>query len=172
MKLFKLLPLAVALCLPVFGSLALGHEGVPLTSLAMKNAKKPAANLITGGQPALKDLQTMAASGVKVVINLRTKGEFGAFDEAAELAKLGVRYELFEIDGGADITKANAIKLDALLNKAQGKVLVHCASSNRVGALLALREFYIKGQTAEQAMAFGRSAGMSGLTETVAKMIK
>jgi hypothetical protein len=41
-----------------------------------------------------------------------------------------------------------------------------------VGALLALREFYVKGKTAEQAMAFGQSAGMTKLTDKVTKMLQ
>jgi hypothetical protein len=49
--------------------------------------------------------------------------------------------------------------------------LVHCGSSNRVGALLALRAAWLKGATLEAALAAGRSAGLTGLESAVRSAI-
>ncbi len=49
----------------------------------------------------------------------------------------------------------------------EGEVLVHCGSSNRVGALLALRAFYHEGATVEEAMDIGAVAGMTRMTDAV-----
>jgi protein tyrosine phosphatase (PTP) superfamily phosphohydrolase (DUF442 family) len=45
-------------------------------------------------------------------------------------------------------------------------VLVHCGSSNRVGAVFALRA-KMNGANDEDALAFGKSAGMTSLESTV-----
>jgi protein tyrosine phosphatase (PTP) superfamily phosphohydrolase (DUF442 family) len=55
---------------------------------------------------------------------------------------------------------ATAEKLDAILAEADGPVLVHCGSGNRVGALLALRAS-INGASDEEALELGRQAGLT-----------
>jgi hypothetical protein len=42
-------------------------------------------------------------------------------------------------------------------------VLLHCASANRVGALLALREAWHRGAEPQAALAVGIEAGLTGL---------
>uniref|UniRef100_UPI00190FA714 beta-lactamase hydrolase domain-containing protein n=2 Tax=Gammaproteobacteria TaxID=1236 RepID=UPI00190FA714 len=60
------------------------------------------------------------------------------YDQAAEVRRLGMDYIALPIAGKDDITPANAAALHALLKERDGEVLLHCASGNRVGALLAL----------------------------------
>jgi rhodanese-related sulfurtransferase len=48
-----------------------------------------------------------------------------------------------------------------------GKVLLHCASGNRVGAMLALRARWLQGKSADEAMAIGKASGMTGLAADV-----
>ncbi len=138
--------------------------------LAIKNVRILHANLMTGGQPEKSDFEKLNRKGVKTVINLRPKGEFNDYDEAAEAKKKGLKYHLLEISGDKDITKENAIKLDKLLGKE--RTLVHCASGNRVGALLALREYYVKGKSAKASIAVGKSAGMADLSDKVEQLLK
>ena len=135
--------------------------------LYMSYTAFPAENVMTGGQPRLADLPVLKEKGVTTVINLRGLGENLGFDETAELQKLGIKYVQIPMCNAADLTLDNVKKLDKALKKVKGTALVHCASSNRVGALLAVREFHINGKTAEEAMAFGTSAGMKGLTPAV-----
>jgi protein tyrosine phosphatase (PTP) superfamily phosphohydrolase (DUF442 family) len=60
------------------------------------------------------------------------------------------------------------MKFDQLLkDSAKEDVLVHCASGNRVGAMLALRARWIEGKSAEEALAIGKAAGMTGMTDAV-----
>ena len=140
--------------------------------LEMKNPRLMANGHISGGQPSKADLRKLKANGVVTVINLRTAGEFDDFDEARFLFDLGLRYEVLEIFGKTGITKANAQKLDTLLSQSGGKTLVHCASGNRVGALMALRAFYFQGKSFEAAMLIGRAAGMTRLSRKVEEMLK
>ena len=53
-----------------------------------------------------------------------------------------------------------------MLESYDGPVLIHCASSNRVGALLALRES-LRGASDEEALEFGKQAGMTRLEPLV-----
>jgi uncharacterized protein (TIGR01244 family) len=139
--------------------------------LNMQNQAHPTENLMTGGQPSLGDLAELKARGITTVINLRGLSENSGYDEAEELKKLGMTYIQIPMDSAADLTNENVVKLDEALKNINGTALVHCASGNRVGALLALREFQINGKTAEEAMAFGKSAGMTKLAPAVESLL-
>ncbi|MFD0725477.1 beta-lactamase hydrolase domain-containing protein [Lysobacter brunescens] len=136
------------------------------TTPAGTAVKQPAPQLYVAGQPAEADWRAFAAAGVGTVINLRTTGEMKGRDARAEVAAAGMRYLELPIDGAAAVTPENARRLGELLRDARGPVLVHCASGNRVGGLLALLKAS-EGMPAEQALDFGRSAGM---TSTEAKV--
>jgi protein tyrosine phosphatase (PTP) superfamily phosphohydrolase (DUF442 family) len=75
-------------------------------------------------------------------------------------------YISLPISGASDITYENADALDRILAEIDGQVLVHCASSNRVGALLALRA-RLKGADPEEALALGLDAGLTSLQPAV-----
>jgi protein tyrosine phosphatase (PTP) superfamily phosphohydrolase (DUF442 family) len=69
-----------------------------------------------------------------------------------------------------DINFSNAAKLDQLIKSYEGPVLVHCASSNRVGALLALADYESNGNK-DMALAKGKAAGMTGLEGRVKEVL-
>ncbi len=147
-----------------------GNKG-EFAKFDMINAAAPTKNLMTGGQPSIADLKMLAAGGTKVVVNLRTKGEFNRYDEKSEVEKLGMKYVSIEIDGRDGITLEKAKLLDASLNNLEQPALVHCASSNRVGGLLAYRAFKIHNQSALEALTFGKSAGMRSTEKQVKKLL-
>ena len=122
---------------------------------------QPLPGLYTAGQPAPTDWAAIKALGVRTVVNLRTEGEMQGRDEAAEVRAAGMRYVSIPVAGAAGIDAARADALAAVLRDARGPVLVHCASGNRAGGLLALEQARTGAMTAEQALAFGRSAGMT-----------
>lgn len=143
-----------------------------LTDVQFPFAGSPSPDLITGGQPTADDFGTMAAAGLKHVINLRPENEDAGFDEAALAAKLGLRYTLIPVAGAGDLTEENARKLDAALAAAPGQpTIVHCASSNRVGGLFALREAWVKGKSNEDALAYGRAAGLKKMEPMVEQIL-
>ena len=131
-------------------------------SESVSNYRRPSPGLLTGGQPAATEWAALAAAGVRTVINLRPAAEMGGRDEAGEVAAAGLGYRELPVGGQADLTLANARALRRLLRDAEGAVLVHCASGNRVGALLALAAAAEDGVGVEQALALGRAAGMTG----------
>jgi len=50
-------------------------------------------------------------------------------------------------------------------------VLVHCMSGNRVGALFALRAFWLQGMSAVEALAVGRRYGLTKLEPLVVQIL-
>lgn len=124
--------------------------------------RNPAEDLYTGGQPTAAQLQQAATAGITTVIDLRQPTEDRGFDETATVASLGLHYVRIPVAGAAGLTPAKVQALQAALAQANGPVLLHCASGNRVGALLALMKAQ-QGASTEQALQFGREAGMTSL---------
>ena len=128
---------------------------------------QPRPGLHTGGQPSRDDLARLQAEGVRTVIDLRAPQEDRGYDQAAEVRRLGMDYIALPIAGKDDITPANAAALHALLKERDGEVLLHCASGNRVGALLALAAVQVDGASPEAALTLGRAAGLKSLEPVV-----
>ena len=134
--------------------------------------REPRPGLYTAGQPAAGDWQAIAARGVTTVVNLRTASEMQGRDEAAEVRAAGMRYVEIPVAGADGITDANARLLRDALAGANGPVLVHCASANRAGALLAVSEARYGGAAPEQAIALGRKAGMASTEARVRALLQ
>ena len=155
---------------PVFG----GDDAVRTLQADLGEVVKlgkvvPVEGLTTAGQPDEAAFRVFADNGYAVVIDLRTAAENRGLDEPAFVEGLGMKYISMPI-GGGDITFDKARELDELLDSYDEPVLLHCASSNRVGALLALNVFAETGD-AELALETGRAAGMKSLEPLVRKLI-
>jgi protein tyrosine phosphatase (PTP) superfamily phosphohydrolase (DUF442 family)/rubrerythrin len=164
---------ALLLALPL-ATLAGGSAfaGPPAPLLDLPNAAMPLPDLLTAGQPSEDGLAAAAAAGYKTIINLRAPSEEIGFDESAKADELGLRYIALPIAGAAGLTRDNARLLGDLLDDPElYPAVLHCGSSNRVGALLALRAFYFEGIPAEQALELGRRAGMLSLEPVVAETL-
>lgn len=142
-------------------------DAVPAASIQLR---EPRAGLYTAGQPAAADWQAIRVRGVGTVIDLRAPGELKDRDEPAEVRAAGMRYIAIPVAGADDINEPNARRLHAALAAADGPVLVHCASGNRVGGLLAVMLGRMDGVPAAQALEMGRRAGMAS-TEGRAKQV-
>lgn len=143
-----------------------------LTDIPLPFGGAPAPNLLTAGQPTASDFEAMAKAGLKHVINLRPPTEDAGFDEAALAARLGLNYTVVPVAGPGDLNRRSTQALDAALAKAGGEAtLVHCASSNRVGALLALRAAWLQNKPADEALAFGRAAGLTKMEPAVQQLL-
>ena len=132
---------------------------------------EPADGITAAGQPNEEGLKELADDGYAAVIDLRTAGEDRGLNEQNVVEDLGMDYVSLPIAGRGAINFENAKKLDQILGKYDEPVLVHCGSSNRVGALFALRE-KMNGANDDDALAFGRSAGMTSLEGTVKTRIE
>lgn len=140
------------------------------SELGIKNFKVLSDDLWVGGQPSSQQLAKLKAMGVKHIINLRAPSEM-KIDEAQIADNLGMKYVSLPISGAKDITFANSSRLSAEMKRVDGPVYLHCASSNRVGALLALGASK-QGANLDVSLEKGRSAGMLSLEKTVIKVLE
>ena len=143
-----------------------------MPDLNVPGLQSPRPDLLTGGQPEAGAWAGLAAHGVTTVINLRPDKELAGRDEAGEVAAAGMRYHQIPVDGAAGLSLDKARELRSLLQDAKGPVLVHCASGNRAGGLLALMAARDEGLPAEQALALGRDAGMTSTEARVTELLE
>lgn len=163
--------IAYGVALAVFAS---GCAHAPMTTAigTQTPLMQPLPGLFTAAQPAASDWALIKADGIRTVINLRTPGELKDRDEAAEVKAAGLRYLEIPVAGGEGINSANARLLhDALAPKHGGGVLVHCASGNRAGALLALEQNEFDGLSTQQALALGHKAGVTHIEPALKKAL-
>jgi uncharacterized protein (TIGR01244 family) len=126
--------------------------------------------LVSTGQPDEEVLKLAKDAGFTAVIDLRGPSEDRGLDESAAVEALGMKYVALPVTGPDDVTFDNARQLDSILEGLEGPVLMHCASGNRVGALMALRASQ-NGANAEDAMAAGKAAGLTRLEPVVAEKL-
>lgn len=147
----------------------------PIVSLEVEGVASPATfgnRVYFAGQPTAEYLDKLASSGVKTVINLRTEQEMAGldFDEKAAVEAAGMEY--VHVPMGREPLSNDAMNsiFDALDRSGESSTLLHCASSNRVGAVWALYRAKRHGLDEEAAVSEGKKAGMrSPQLETTAR---
>ena len=141
-----------------------------IEKITMINTLVPQENLIVGGQPTADDLRMMKLMGISQVINLRPSTEPIDFDEVSLLKELGMQYHLIPVTTITTFTKAAALRLTEIL-KLHEPTLLHCASGNRVGALIALKGFWCNALTAQESLEQGLQAGLTKLAPQVREIL-
>lgn len=135
---------------------------------ALKNLSQPYPGHYAAGAISAADVDALAKAGIRNVINLRPASETPEFDEASAIRAAGMSYELLPIASANDLNRTNVERFDALLKQQQDQPsLVHCASSNRVGALMALRAGWINRKSINEAIAVGKLWGLASLEPVV-----
>ena len=138
----------------------------------MENAGEPLPGLLPAAQPDPEQLDALAEAGYTTAISLRPPSEDGAgWEEGSQVtAELDFHRLPVEAPGGLD--REAVEELDRLLAEARGEpTVLYCGSSNRVGALLALRAHWLQGMDAEEALDLGRRAGLEKLEPAVAEIM-
>lgn len=162
--------LLVILGLTVFSVAASADEQqrihLDVDKLQNSEQLQPVDGITSTGQPDADDLALVAEAGYVAVVDLRGTDEDRGIDEAAVLERLGLTYISLPLSSPDAINFENAAKLEEILAGIEGPVLLHCGSGNRVGALLALRHSQ-GGASDEDAVSYGRAAGMTGLEPVV-----
>lgn len=139
----------------------------------IRNAVLFDETVLIGGQPTQEELKQAAEAGYRTVINLRPEGEFTDWDEQAAVEELGLEYVSIPVAGAEGLTRENAGRLRAELSRAGGRpLLVHCASGNRVGALLALSAYHFDEETPDEALAIGLANGLTSLEARVSEYLR
>lgn len=160
----RFLGFGLAIALLTAGGLVCATEPMP----KLPNLSQPEPGKYASGAVSPNDVDTLAKAGIRHVINLRPDGEMPDFDEAAAMRAAGIEYFSLPIGSAADLNLDNVRKLDAAMNAQAGAPsLLHCASSNRVGALMALRAGWLQNKPAEEAVAEGKRWGLASLEGVV-----
>jgi uncharacterized protein (TIGR01244 family) len=147
----------LALVLALAGSPA----DVPATvdAAQIPNYRVVRPGLAAAGQPTPQALANLKAMGFSTVVNLRTEKE-GTKDEEAAVKAAGLKYVSVPVTAetlsASDVDAVAAV----LADPASGPVLLHCHSSNRVGAMWALLQVR-EGKSLEEAEAAGRAVGLT-----------
>lgn len=135
------------------------------------SGSEPWPGIVTAGQPSKEEFLALRDAGLRTVINLRVPTERGTQDEPQWMEELGLTYISIPVKGAEGLSADVAVELDEALEAAERPVLVHCGSSNRVGAAFALRAFHLEGAAADQAVEIGLSAGMTRLEGRVRELL-
>jgi uncharacterized protein (TIGR01244 family) len=144
----------------------------PLINLP--NCQVPFDGVLTGGQPTFDQIKQAAETGFKVVINLRTDNELPDPDqELTWVEGCGMKYIHIPVSVPEGLSPQNTKVFAEALSKPENyPLIVHCKSGNRVGAMFALKAFYIDEKDIDEALLIGERAGLTKLSPAVRKILE
>lgn len=134
---------------------------VDLKNVVETGVVRPVDGITAAGQPDETAFAVFANNGYVAVVDLRMADEDRGLNEKAVVEGLGMDYVSLPV-GRDGISFDNAESLDKLIRSYDAPVLVHCGSSNRVGALLALRAS-LGGADDAAAIDLGKQGGLKSL---------
>lgn len=136
------------------------------------------ASVYFSGQPTQEGLKALSDSGVKIVVNLRSTKEMQTkvdFNEAIVVESLGMKYVHIPVMPSS-FSPEDVDRLREVLAMNQNtQILIHCASSNRVGGMWAAYLNRELGFDVDKAIKHGKNAGLrsdSMINATKRVMIK
>ena len=141
------------------------------------NARVTKTGLLIGGQPSSEQLKAIREAGYRTVITLRTDSERGDEGEQSAVERLGMKFVRIPVAGASGLTEDNA----RTLGKALGQedvlpAVLHCATGQRVAALLGLKAFVVDRASATAAIDLAKSLGLNkleaALRERIAEICK
>jgi protein tyrosine/serine phosphatase len=120
-------------------------------------------HLYRGGEPSLAGLQELAADGVKLIIDLREKGEAINL-ERAQVQELGMNYVNLPLRPFSAPTKGQMEQALALLFQSNSQIVfIHCRrGKDRTGTVIACyrieHDRWTNGKALEEAKEYGMSS--------------
>ncbi|MGH7623715.1 MAG: fused DSP-PTPase phosphatase/NAD kinase-like protein [Gemmatimonadaceae bacterium] len=100
------------------------------------NSACPVPDIATAGQPAEFAWRALAVAGYRTVVDLRAADEPRGYDEPAAVRAAGLEYVLLPVTQATLSDETFDAFRSVVGDPARRPVVVHCATSNRVGALL------------------------------------
>ena len=120
-------------------------------------------NLYISGQPDEASFQKLKSEGVTTVVNLRTPNEMEnrenvPFDEKTVVDSLGLEYIHIPL-GGTEFPYTNEalLKFADAVDKAEGKVLLHCTVGRRASHMWAAYLIQFKGFEPNKAIEYAKA---------------
>ncbi len=127
----------------------------------MKNAACPLPGVTTGGQPDSLQLVALGRSGYRTVLDLRAATEPRGMDEPAVARASGLAYRNLPVTPETLTDSTFAAFRSLAADSASHPILVHCASGNRVGAVMIPWLVLDHGWSIERAVATANAGGLS-----------
>jgi uncharacterized protein (TIGR01244 family) len=117
-------------------------------------------NVYLAGQPSPDDLPALAERGIRTVVSLRRPGELD-WDEAAAVRAAGMEFVSVPFSGPEDLTDDVFDRVRHELRERSDEPLVlHCARSNRVGAVWMVHRVLDQSVEIDAALAEAKNAGL------------
>jgi len=102
------------------------------------NYRRLENGLVTANVLTLPAIPKLATAGFKTMVDLRAPTEKGVQEEASSASSAGLRYVNIPVTA-ATLSAADVREFAAVLDLPENRpALVHCASGNRVGAMMEL----------------------------------
>ena len=123
----------------------------------IRNYNRASTSLATAGSLGNGAVAELAEKGFSAIIDLRKEAE-GVVVEKLAVEAAGMKYINIPITGEG-VSDESLAEFAKAYEAIEGNVLLHCASGNRVGAMLT-RYYLSKGVDENIAVEIGRTAGM------------
>lgn len=117
--------------------------------------------ILLAGQPSAEAFAQASRDGLRTVIDLRREEETPDLDERGLVEELGMTYVQRQVGRPDDLTPELFAELRTLLANSKKPLLLHCASSNRVGAVWLVYRATEGGLTIEEATLEAQAVGLS-----------
>lgn len=143
-----------------------------IQDLGVRNGTILTDNLLAAGQVTEVQFEELVDMGYTNFISLRPTSENGAGWEEAHVVDDDVTFTRIPVAGAGGLTRENVMALNEILEEASSEnTVLYCASSNRVGGLLALKAYWLDGVEPDDALEIGRQAGLTGLESAVQELL-
>jgi uncharacterized protein (TIGR01244 family) len=165
--------LALAILMAAPGKAATEKTAKEKSTWGISNATFPLPGVMAAGQPTGEQIQLMVEEGgYHTVIDLRSPDEPRGFDEREAARQIGLTYVNIPVTP-ATLDQAAIDRFLDVFRKAERPVLLHCSTSNRVGAMLYAWLVLEKKEPPEKALEQARAAGLRSpeITEKVQKLV-
>lgn len=140
-----------------FGAGPAAAGGIP-EKLDAPNYRRLSPSLAVSGKPSKEALASLKEAGFRTAIDLRQPTE-GVTSAREAVEAQGLKFVSVPVSPDT-FTIEDAKKVDAVLSDQKAApVFLFCASSNRVGGVVAVLE-RMRGRSKEEALAEGRKAGL------------
>jgi protein tyrosine phosphatase (PTP) superfamily phosphohydrolase (DUF442 family) len=126
----------------------------------LANAGCPLPGVATGGQPAEEEFRRLAEAGYRTVVDLRAPDEPRGIDEPDVVRRAGMEYVNLPVTAQT-LDDATFDRFRSLMkDPAHRPMLVHCASANRVGAILIPYLILDEGKDPSEALEIAAEVGL------------
>ncbi|MCU0406710.1 MAG: sulfur transferase domain-containing protein [Ignavibacteriaceae bacterium] len=136
---------------------------VKLETEGFKEVIAQSGDLFISGQPDIESFAELKSKGVTTIVNLRTPSEmenrdYVPFDEKAVVDSLGMQYVNIPLGGDEYPYTPDAVKIFAdAVEKAEGKVLLHCTVGRRASYMFAAYLIQFKGLEPNKAIEYAKA---------------